>query len=85
MAMYMPFCQLGETLTDLRNPALREIWASRQGECWDYRANGAAYWYYCQRCHMQNWPNDRRCNNGWMLSGAPAFRGTGVVNWAGLG
>ena len=48
MFTYMPLCQCGDTLTDLRNPTLRERWASRQGECCQHRANGTPYWYNYQ-------------------------------------
>ena len=69
----MPLCECGTTLTDLRSAHELARWASREGDCWDYRENGTAYWKYCRPCHMRRWPNDRRYNNRWSSPAPPWY------------
>ena len=69
----MPLCERGTTLTDLRSAHELARWASREGDCWDYRENRTPYWKYCRPCHMRRWPNDRRYNNRWSSPAPPWY------------
>ena len=60
---YMPTCQCGTHLTDLRTFEEQMRWAERLGGSWDWNENGRADWFYCLGCHRLLWPNDKRINN----------------------
>jgi hypothetical protein len=57
---YMPLCQCGKILTDVRSADEQTRWAERLDVSWGCRENGTAYWFYCQPCHQKVWPHDRR-------------------------
>ena len=70
---YMPRCPCGVVLTDLRTQEELRKWAHREGDCWGRRPNGTPYWYFCLRCHLRRWPNDRRYNNRWSTPAPPLW------------
>ncbi len=47
---------------------------------WRRLGSRRAYWHFCQRCHGERWPLDRRCRNRWSRPGsAQPLRGGEVV------
>lgn len=48
--------------TDLRSVGQLDRWAEDEGVKWEWR-EGKAYFFFCQQCHLERWPADKRCRN----------------------
>ena len=55
-------------------------WAASDGHPMAPLGVKARHWHFCQRCHGERWPLDRRCRNRWSRPGsAQPLRGGEVV------
>ena len=81
-----PLCGCGVKLAQLKTPALRSSWASREGVSWSESGRGP-YFHFCQSCHLGIWPEDARppVGNRFCRPGQPSWPGKGDRKRALLG
>ena len=69
-----PECPFGKVRASLSS-GLVEMWRRREGTACEWGRDGAAWWKFCQKCHLLTWPLDESRRHG---TSKPAFGPTGL-------
>ena len=59
----LPCLPFGKVRASL-NSGLVETWSGREGTACEWGRDGAAWWKFCQKCHLLTWPLDERRRHG---------------------
>ena len=55
-----PDCPFGKKCSELATSGMLERWRDREGKQWSWGRDGCAWFHFCQKCHLVEWPYDLR-------------------------